>query len=110
MNEKVDCRLKSIFLTALSLLPDSNNPFTQSQLNKNYTSFIAGGMINKQPTNQTNKTPASVQRNFGNKRSKDDNNQEMNEELQEDNALKEVKMMSQVFSIRKNQGKEDSKR
>ena len=55
MNEKVDCRLKSIFLTALSLLPDSNNPFTQSQLNKNYTSFIAGGMINKQPTNQTKK-------------------------------------------------------
>ena len=109
MNEKVDGKLKSVFLTALSLLPDSNNPFTQSQLNKNYTSFIVGGMINNQPNKQT-KTPASVQRNFGNKKSKDDNNQEMDEELQQDNALKQVKMMSQVFSTRKNQGKEDGKR
>ena len=55
MNEKVDCKLKSVFLTALSLLPDSTNPFAQSQLNKNYTSFIVGGMINNQPTKQPNK-------------------------------------------------------
>ncbi|KAB0400147.1 hypothetical protein E2I00_017845, partial [Balaenoptera physalus] len=73
-----------------------NCPFTQSQLSRNYIPCIERGVIKIKTNKQTKK-----QRNFRNKRSKDDNNQEMDGEHQKDYALKQVKMMSQEFSIQK---------